>query len=162
MAVPVHDPAHGRIQRCQWCQGVVSSAPFVFRTSDARTYTVPTHCAYSPGKVSSGQPVSFSDVISIIIADDFFHRLSTVFAFTPFTRPGPFSEARQAAYRFKHPIPGPDQDPEGWTSLQQVDIEGSVFSSRKVHAMCRVFAFMSLLSLSLLITFLRSFLSRGQ
>ncbi|KAH8102043.1 hypothetical protein BXZ70DRAFT_999481 [Cristinia sonorae] len=66
------------------------------------------------------------------------NQLSTVFSFTPFIHPAPFTEARQEAYRHGHPIPGPDQDPEGWESLTSVDVGGTVFSTRAVDAKCRL------------------------
>lgn len=65
-------------------------------------------------------------------------RLSTVFAFTPFTYPDPFSEARQAAYRYNRRIPGPDEDPNGWVSLEPIEVRGTVFSARTIDAILKV------------------------
>ncbi|TCD64993.1 hypothetical protein EIP91_003360 [Steccherinum ochraceum] len=60
----------------------------------------------------------------------------TVFSFTPFIYPEPFSQARQAAYRHNHPVPGPDLDPAGWIAMESIAVRGSIFNARAVDAVC--------------------------
>ena len=64
--------------------------------------------------------------------------LGTVVGYLPIIRPGPPSMARQLAYLQNTPLPGPDDDPDGWHSLDPLHVRGSVFSTREVTARCTV------------------------
>ena len=58
--------------------------------------------------------------------------ISTPFTFTPVTRPGSASEARNYAYLQKTLIPGPILDPCGWQTSKIIQISGTLFRQRKV------------------------------
>ncbi|KAH9925011.1 uncharacterized protein BXZ73DRAFT_50171 [Epithele typhae] len=62
--------------------------------------------------------------------------LGTVVGYRPRIRPGEPSIARQIAYLENTPIPGPDEDPDGWKWLASLPVRGSVFSTRTVDATC--------------------------
>jgi len=64
------------------------------------------------------------------------HQISTVFAFTPITKPTHFSVARQLAYIEGNPLPGPDIDPAGWVTLEDVHMRGTIFNARDIDAVC--------------------------
>jgi hypothetical protein len=60
-------------------------------------------------------------------------RLATGFAYCPVVRPPQFSPLRRAAYeRGGSDIPGPDADPDGWTVIPTVAVEGTIFFDRGV------------------------------
>ncbi len=66
------------------------------------------------------------------------HRLGTVFAFTPVTKPDPFSLLRQRAYAEGTPLVGPNGDRDGWETLQDIHVRGTIFSSRNIEAIFQV------------------------
>jgi hypothetical protein len=37
-------------------------------------------------------------------------------------------------------IPGPEDDPDGWRTLTEIDMVGTLFSSRRVSVMCKVYS----------------------
>lgn len=45
---------------------------------------------------------------------------------------------RQLAYMEGTPLVGPDEDRDGWETLPAVHVRGTIFSSRKIGAVCTV------------------------
>ncbi|KAF9267952.1 hypothetical protein L218DRAFT_654615 [Marasmius fiardii PR-910] len=62
--------------------------------------------------------------------------LSTTFVYIPATRPAPPSPLRQLSYQELSPVLGPDIDPEGWTTLPPVKINGKLFNNRNIEVVC--------------------------
>lgn len=62
--------------------------------------------------------------------------LSTTFVYIPATRPAPPSPLRQLSYQEFSPVLGPDIDPEGWTTLPPVKIQGKLFNNRNIEVVC--------------------------
>jgi hypothetical protein len=60
-------------------------------------------------------------------------RIATDFAYCPIVRPPQLSPLRRAAYeRGASDVPGPDADPDGWTVIPTVTVEGTIFFDRDV------------------------------
>ena len=59
-------------------------------------------------------------------------RLSTLFGYTPLSRPDAPSDARRRAYKRNTPLLGPALDPIGWQALRRVFISGTLFRQREV------------------------------
>ncbi|KAI0783856.1 hypothetical protein BC629DRAFT_1593993 [Irpex lacteus] len=64
--------------------------------------------------------------------------LTTNIYYTPLSRADPPSPLRQAAYVEGTSIVGPNGDPNGWKSLPQVRISGTLFKSRTVNVDCTI------------------------
>lgn len=45
---------------------------------------------------------------------------------------------RQKAYAAGTPIPGPEQDPDGWITLNPVGMSGEAFGAKNVEVECIV------------------------
>lgn len=65
-------------------------------------------------------------------------RLGTQFGYTPRMRPPAPSLLRRLAYQENSPLPGPDNDPDGWEILPPIPIRGKAFGVRVIEAMCTV------------------------
>lgn len=66
-------------------------------------------------------------------------RLAVDFVYFPIIRPPPFSALRQAVYEQGHSrLPGPHVDPDGWTQVRTVTINGHLFGDRYVEVACTV------------------------
>lgn len=59
------------------------------------------------------------------------NRVSTLFGYTPLTRPGLPSDARRRAYKRNTPLPGPALDPIGWQVMRRVNISGTIHGRRE-------------------------------
>lgn len=57
--------------------------------------------------------------------------LSTSFGYIPLSFAGPPSLQRQMSYTEGAPVPGPEEDPEGWKVLPTVTIKGTITKSRQ-------------------------------
>lgn len=66
------------------------------------------------------------------------HRVQTMIAYVPITRPTPPSPLRQLAYQENSPLLGPEADPQGWEQLTPFVVRGTVFSKREVEMACVV------------------------
>ncbi|KAI0091104.1 hypothetical protein BDY19DRAFT_1067684 [Irpex rosettiformis] len=64
--------------------------------------------------------------------------MTTSIYYTPLSRADPPSALRQAAYVEGSSLAGPDRDPEGWKTLSQVRMGGTLFKSRTVNVDCTV------------------------
>ncbi|KZT07606.1 uncharacterized protein LAESUDRAFT_650910 [Laetiporus sulphureus 93-53] len=56
--------------------------------------------------------------------------------YTPMTRPGPPSAARQIAYQKNTRIPDAEADPEGWSTLPPLIVQGVMSKNIEVEAIC--------------------------
>ncbi|EMD36827.1 hypothetical protein CERSUDRAFT_83847 [Gelatoporia subvermispora B] len=63
-------------------------------------------------------------------------KVGTVFAYTPIIRPEAPSLLRQISYLESAPLPGPEEDPEGWTTLKSIKIRGTIFHAREIDVTC--------------------------
>ncbi|KDQ57337.1 hypothetical protein JAAARDRAFT_35966 [Jaapia argillacea MUCL 33604] len=62
------------------------------------------------------------------------HKFSMSFAYVPLAQPGPPSLLRQLAYQGRTPLPGLGGDRDGWISLPNTTILGTIFTVRPVSA----------------------------
>ena len=60
------------------------------------------------------------------------HRAGTSIYYVPLIQAGAPSVARQLAYAEHQPLLGPDDDPNGWQTLEPVTVRGTVFGNREV------------------------------
>lgn len=58
--------------------------------------------------------------------------------YIPLIRPDPASDKRQLAYHEGTPVPGPEDDPEGWKVLGPFTMSGSILNERKVEVTGKV------------------------
>ena len=56
----------------------------------------------------------------------------------PLSVPDEPSPLRQQAYAEGGPILGPEIDPDGWKTVADVDLKGTLFKSRSVSVSCSV------------------------
>lgn len=66
------------------------------------------------------------------------YSVGTVFAYTPIVRPEAPSILRQIAYLENTALLGPEEDPEGWTTLMPIKIRGTIFHARELDVTCTV------------------------
>ncbi|KAL4248690.1 hypothetical protein ABKN59_006343 [Abortiporus biennis] len=64
------------------------------------------------------------------------HRLLIPFIFTQRARPSQPSILRQISYLEQTPLVGPEGDPDGWKTLDSVQIQGTFFRTRPIEATC--------------------------
>ncbi|KAF8150705.1 hypothetical protein B0H34DRAFT_729909 [Crassisporium funariophilum] len=67
------------------------------------------------------------------------HKILAQFGYIPIIRPDPFSQLRQLAYQEGSPLLGPNIDPVGWQSLEQVRVRGKIFNDRSINIGCTLF-----------------------
>ena len=67
-----------------------------------------------------------------------FHSVDTTIVYVPRIRPEPPSPMMQLAFQERHPLVGPKGDPEGWHSLDSINIRGTLFSTRDIGVRCVV------------------------
>ena len=58
--------------------------------------------------------------------------------YIPLIRPDPASDKRQLAYYQGSPIPGPENDPDGWKILDPFIMSGSILNHRQVEVTWKV------------------------
>ncbi|OCH94663.1 hypothetical protein OBBRIDRAFT_789140 [Obba rivulosa] len=63
-------------------------------------------------------------------------KVGTVFAYTPIICPEAPSLLRQISYLENTSLLGPEEDPEGWTTLMPVMIRGTIFHARELDVTC--------------------------
>ena len=60
------------------------------------------------------------------------------FNYIPLARPSPPTILRQLAYQQGQPLVGPEGDPDGWKTLDPVQVVGTLFKTVTVEAQCTV------------------------
>lgn len=68
-------------------------------------------------------------------------RLVVPIRYMPLARPCAPTIMRQLAYLQNAPVVGPEDDPDGWKTLEPIAVEGTVFKTLKTSASCRVWFF---------------------
>ncbi|TBU33570.1 hypothetical protein BD311DRAFT_774613 [Dichomitus squalens] len=63
-------------------------------------------------------------------------KLVVPIVYVPLARPGPPTILRQLAYQQCITIPGPDVDPVGWKTSEPVKVEGTLFKTIQLEALC--------------------------
>ncbi|TBU50446.1 hypothetical protein BD309DRAFT_1049067 [Dichomitus squalens] len=71
-------------------------------------------------------------------------KLVVPIVYVPLARPGPPTILRQLAYQQCITIPGPDVDPVGWKTSEPVKVEGTLFKTIQLEALCTVHVSMQL------------------
>jgi hypothetical protein len=65
-------------------------------------------------------------------------RMGTGISYIPLIRPGGFSVLRKFAYLKEGRLPGPEDDPGGWKSLETVNIHVTIFGRRSTSVLSTV------------------------
>lgn len=75
---------------------------------------------------------------NIFINTHLLSSVDTTIVFIPRIRPQSPSLAMQLAYQERHPLIGPNGDPEGWHTLDPVSMRGTLFRTRDISIRCVV------------------------